>query len=307
MMLGHCYLDGKFTFWFYSFHMPLFYFLSGYTFKVKKGYGQFLRKKIKSLVVPYSSFAIIWMVGKGLLTVTQGNEYNMIEYILLFVLQQRFTPLWFIACLFVAEQIMYIMCQAQGRFTGKYYWMMQSVVTGVLFAGYRFLVGVNIVWNADLALLAAAFMCFGRFYADYLENRISKSVGILCGMLLSWLISYNLNGRVDWYANSFGNPALFVIAAVCGTLCLIKFAEQVRCKWLSWLGRNTILFFGLHRIVIDLVFVVFNKFGMYAESGSLKSLMLAIVNVLATVVLLIPVNWFMLRYFPWSLGKSKKG
>ena len=26
VMLGHCYMEGKFTFWFYSFHMALFFF-----------------------------------------------------------------------------------------------------------------------------------------------------------------------------------------------------------------------------------------------------------------------------------------
>ena len=36
VMLGHCYLNGKFTFWFYSFHMALFFFLSGYTFSLKE-------------------------------------------------------------------------------------------------------------------------------------------------------------------------------------------------------------------------------------------------------------------------------
>lgn len=28
VMLGHCYLDTKYTFWFISFHMALFFFLS---------------------------------------------------------------------------------------------------------------------------------------------------------------------------------------------------------------------------------------------------------------------------------------
>lgn len=42
VMLGHCYLDRKFTIWFYSFHMALFFFLSGYTFKAKTAFPYFL-------------------------------------------------------------------------------------------------------------------------------------------------------------------------------------------------------------------------------------------------------------------------
>ena len=37
VMLGHCYLNWNFCFWFYSFHMPLFFILSGYTFFAERG------------------------------------------------------------------------------------------------------------------------------------------------------------------------------------------------------------------------------------------------------------------------------
>ena len=37
VMFGHCYLKWQYCFWFYSFHMALFFFLSGYTFALKSG------------------------------------------------------------------------------------------------------------------------------------------------------------------------------------------------------------------------------------------------------------------------------
>lgn len=45
VMLGHCYLDTKYTFWFISFHMALFFFLSSYTFRIKEDYNSFVKKK----------------------------------------------------------------------------------------------------------------------------------------------------------------------------------------------------------------------------------------------------------------------
>lgn len=53
VMLGHCYLDGRFTFYFYSFHMALFFFLSGVTFSSGGSYLLFIKKKAKTLLVPY--------------------------------------------------------------------------------------------------------------------------------------------------------------------------------------------------------------------------------------------------------------
>ncbi len=52
VMFGHCYLDTKYVFWFTSIHMSLFFFLSGYVFRNKGSYFAFLKKKIKSLLVP---------------------------------------------------------------------------------------------------------------------------------------------------------------------------------------------------------------------------------------------------------------
>lgn len=45
------------------FHVPLFFFLSGFCFAVKKyNFKEFLSKKIKSLLMPYIFFSLIWIV-----------------------------------------------------------------------------------------------------------------------------------------------------------------------------------------------------------------------------------------------------
>lgn len=65
VMLGHCYLDTKYTFWFISFHMALFFFLSGYTFRIKEDYNSFVKKKIKALLVPYLFLRLLRCFAMG--------------------------------------------------------------------------------------------------------------------------------------------------------------------------------------------------------------------------------------------------
>lgn len=43
----------------YSFHMPLFFCVSGYLCSIKKGYTKFVRNKVRSLIIPFSSFFIL--------------------------------------------------------------------------------------------------------------------------------------------------------------------------------------------------------------------------------------------------------
>ncbi len=74
VMLGHTYLDDKYVFWFISFHMALFFFLSGCTFYYTSDIKKFISRKCKSLLIPYVAFAvsitsyniILKIVGGGL-------------------------------------------------------------------------------------------------------------------------------------------------------------------------------------------------------------------------------------------------
>ena len=52
--------------WIYSFHMPLFFFISGYLFAYKKYYkknwGKYIKNRIQRLIVPFFVFgAIVWL------------------------------------------------------------------------------------------------------------------------------------------------------------------------------------------------------------------------------------------------------
>lgn len=85
-----------------QFHMPLFYFLSGYLYRSKKNFRQFLLKKIQSLFVPYFLSVIS---GYALMVVT-GYEPFSIKSILKIVIMEYngslFGATWFIRVLFYA-------------------------------------------------------------------------------------------------------------------------------------------------------------------------------------------------------------
>lgn len=92
--------------WIYRFHMPLFMFASGYiyiAFKKDEGYGRFLWKKIRRLMVPYFVASIIIITIKLL---TQRGMYvenpvEMSSYLRMLYLPEAGYFLWFIWALFI--------------------------------------------------------------------------------------------------------------------------------------------------------------------------------------------------------------
>lgn len=56
--LGHTTSNEVVLKWLYSFHMPLFFFLSGIFHSQSENYFIFFKKKVRALLVPYLFFAI---------------------------------------------------------------------------------------------------------------------------------------------------------------------------------------------------------------------------------------------------------
>lgn len=65
VMLSHCYINKIYRFWFASFFMGLFFFLSGYTFHVRTPYLPYLRRKARSLLIPYLFIAAVAILCRG--------------------------------------------------------------------------------------------------------------------------------------------------------------------------------------------------------------------------------------------------
>lgn len=107
--------------------MPLFFILSGYTFSGKGKFADYLKKKIRTLLVPYMFFVIITMCCNGVLAVIHGNEYHVFEILKLYIIQNRYTLLWFITCLFLANLLMYVLQSLRSKTKTNHFWQLLVV------------------------------------------------------------------------------------------------------------------------------------------------------------------------------------
>ena len=97
------------TVWIYSFHMFLFFFLSGYLFQPNSYLIEFCRRKIKTLLVPYIYLSIPVVINEYWFHYGyNGDCESFLKEVGRAIIQERYTPLWFISSLFCANFIFYL-------------------------------------------------------------------------------------------------------------------------------------------------------------------------------------------------------
>lgn len=125
-----------------SFHMPLFFFLSGLCFSKKElKFKDFLFKKIKTILIPYAFLSSVWICYECVQSIFshQFSISYVLNEILAYVLQIMLHPIWFLTCLFCIEIIFYFISKLSNQ-----YIILVSVVFLLIGVLYREKVNVNL-------------------------------------------------------------------------------------------------------------------------------------------------------------------
>ena len=108
IIIGHIYLEGNFITWIYSFHVPLFFIISGIVMNYDKSkcFKEFFIKKFKSIMLPYILFSIFNILSYGIIGKLPSNsvKLSVIYTISLFGIN----AVWFLGTLFISENLFFL-------------------------------------------------------------------------------------------------------------------------------------------------------------------------------------------------------
>ena len=158
VIVAHCEV-GRIGTWMYTFHLPLFFIISGYLFTYKEDCKLFLKRKIKSMIGPYFYLGIPMIVFSFLI---KGN-YTIQDAMKLcasFILQRRMWTLWFLTCLFCTEIVFYFIvryCKTTVKIG------VCCIALTILGYTYYYFGGIPLPWNFDVSLMAISFFYVGYF------------------------------------------------------------------------------------------------------------------------------------------------
>lgn len=256
----------------YSFHMPLFLFLSGFVFNYHPEVTskEYCYRRFAQLVKPYFVFAIITFFygfstgqndANGIYGIFFGNG---VENHLNFNI-----ALWFLPMLFCCNVIFYFGVKFSRQIKNERFSYGALTLFCIIsaMAGYFLILRQKrVLWGIETALFSQIFMLSGymsKMISDKLnhEKRNRKIVILACPVIaVLWGTGAKYNGRVDMNAGRYGNLYLFFGVAACGIFLI----WQISCfvsKWkgvgaiLNMLGRDSLYIMAYH---IPATYIMYN-------------------------------------------------
>ena len=277
----------------YSFHMSLFFILSGMLFRASEGesgrsgsrtsFLRFVMRKARTILLPYAVFCFLmtlWDVFHDRYLPFSSLAETL--RILFLMRPTAFQWYWFLPAMFTAQCLFYLLIKYVRR------WPVRLLLC-LLLGGCGLLLSKSPVsyWlplHLDIALFSLIFLYAGfsartclavlrRKLSGPLFRRILSRRGLLIMSLFVFSVSnfiflFVLKEYAQYYYNlDVRCLPLFAATSLSGSAIVIllsKIPFLARSRVLRWYGRNSLSCFGLHyfphwALIIDLAYLLLSE------------------------------------------------
>ncbi len=296
VVLGHSSLGDSFPYRIiFSFHMPLFFFLSGLCFnKDRYTFAGLLKRRTRQLLVPLFLFSALLLLIR----------IPVLDYPAIFSFTGFPFALWFVFVLFWAEM-------------AGYYMVDKPLVLSLLAGGISVLLyycDIRLPYSLSCLPAAVMFYCMGyrfrslsaRKYPLYqlVCSKIGGGNTLLISVLSAAVVAYAYCNPVSMDMNQNRLPIESIPIALCGICLIVKMSETITggilMRTLVFLGRNT------------LVIMAFHMFYLYVAAIHIKPLLsdgvleMALYKIIQQVIMwtgVLATIWVVNHKAKWILGR----
>lgn len=300
----------------YSFHIPLFFFVSGLIFDLNryKSAWYFIKRRSINILAPYFLISfllyIFWFfAGRKFGSSTQMDLSPLKNFIGIFYAQggneymDWGIPMWFLPCLFLVSVFYYFLAKHRKG-------IIISVLFGSGIVGYFLpkLIVSHLPWSIDIVFTAILFYGTGHLLKTFLLNdllknkRSIKTITILTLALTTNIVFFYLNGRIDISKGIYNNFIYLYLSGVGGTVFYLLVMNYLpKIKLVSCIGINTLLIMAFHLRAMTVIkfiqiYILHIEFNMTTFLSFFYSFL--------QLGLLLPFIWIINRYFPLLSGKG---
>ena len=309
--------------WISSFHMPLFFLLSGmllsHTGAHEKPLGTTLKKKARAILIPYLFFSIFSILFSAVLDTATFATY-LPNALLQTVVLYGISVLWFLPALFFGETIfLFIRKHTSLPVTGLLSLVVCLISVLIVntyhyhyitdFDSYLSLLGAYLISVVVRSGMAVTFLALGYFSHYLFFQKEHKMVTYLVLAVLFLALNIYLafkNDAVDLNNMVFHDYRLYFPAAFCGGMFIICLSAALPAwKPLMSAGRHSLIIMATHMNCrfLGICYAIGNvALTLLPFLGQFGYMLVCIV---AMIVLEAAAIYVINRYFPFIIGAKK--
>jgi len=225
VVAGHIY-SSNINRYFFLFHMPLFFFLSGYLLKPKRNFKEYFIKKVKHLLIPYFAFLIplYYLFGNF----SSYDSGLFIQYISTALaggkgLSGNLGIFWFVSSLFFSQQILNIILVKLNKTQTNivvFLFLVISYLHSYYFAELWFVGNINSIFTI------IPIMYIGYSFKKY--GLITSKPTLIILLIITLLFTSQFPNNVyDIKNNVYGYPIITLFSSLVIILTLIAFSKYI--------------------------------------------------------------------------------
>ncbi len=275
MVVGHAGCPDYICRYIYMFHMPLFFFCSGYFLKqpcMVKHVQTFVLHRIYGLYFPYVKWSVLFLLFHnvfyeiGFYSSEDTHHYTLYEFgcKLLHVVtsmnghEQLLDPFWFLKQLFLSSLIAYIVLYMLRKWVLWKRLAFMSIVALLLSIVFKYYhLGLPIIWDLSIVFLSVFFFLMGHIYRNMEKTEYYKWYTIVFPATLLAVMVWLYDDSLDMLWYDCKSVLLYVSFAPMGillTFCLSYYLEKKSVRWsLYYIGNHTMPILVLHLLAFKLV------------------------------------------------------
>lgn len=223
VVLGHS-IDGTALQRFiYTFHMPLFFFLSGFLHRAQPSYGVYAKRKAIHLLLPYVAFMLLLCPLAYISALHHPEKWGALTKTFLWgggQMEGRYGVLWFFTCLYITQQIAnYLLVRfRQGVMITA---GLVSLTGAYLVAGLA--PHFTLPFNAHVVLGALPLLLAGYLYRKTRRQHVFQLLAMPGFLLTIWLVRLRVPVSYDMKSGNYGVPGLSCIG--------LELHPRSDCSW----------------------------------------------------------------------------
>ena len=282
-----------------------FFFLSGIVFSLKNDFASFLKTKVRHVIIPYFCLGITVVLAD--LIFSYGINFGLSDIVrkvgCLFF-QERYTTLWFLACLMILNILMYPLV----RFV-KIHWLSYFIVFAICLCGILLWRNgiLSLPWNIDAALVVLPFFYMGHKLRDVCvsfqsliicKKRYIIVLVFVLGLLVWFFNSRNIaltGEKVDIFYSNLNMELITFLSASIGITMIVLLSMSYINRFIMYVGENSLLYFVWHQtILLPLLCRIYWGLG-FMQLSDIETNIIKCVSVVLTIVIITILNMVIKR------------